>query len=149
MKRLVARWRTHMFTCSCIYTHMYMHARTCWCIHIYMVPPRTNKGTIKVQQVGMIWVVCHHIIEMVCGAALLKESVGRTLTSLHIAMSEHNRHNVHVNACIIHAYIIYTQRKRNGMGPSVDWRVSAGEPMEVCSRMCYTIDMYCMRMNKP
>ena len=88
-----------------------------------MVPSRTNKGTIKAQQVGKILAVYHHIIEIILGvrgAALLKESVGRTLTSLHIAMSEHNRHNVHVNACIINACIIYTQRKRNGMGPSVD-----------------------------
>ena len=87
-----------------------------------MVPSRTNnKGTIKAQQVGKIWAVCHHIIEIILGvrgAALLKESVGRTLTSLHIAMSEHNRHNVHVNAYIIHAYIIH--RESNGMGPSVD-----------------------------
>ena len=77
-----------------------------------MVLSRTN--LIKAQQVGMIWAVCHHIIQMklgVCGAALLKESVGRTLTSLHKAMSEHNRHNVHVNACIIHAYIIHRERE--------------------------------------
>ena len=70
-------------------------------------------GQMKAQQVDIIWVVCRHIIEIlgVCRAALLKEPVGRTLTSLHIAMSEHNGHNVHVNACIIHTLFICRERE--------------------------------------
>ena len=62
----------------------------------------------------MIWAVCRHIIEIilgVCRAALLKEPVGRILTSLYIAMSEHNGHNVHVNACIIHTLFIHRKRE--------------------------------------